>query len=110
MIGKVISGRYQIIQNLGGGGFGQTFLAEDLQLPDHHKCVVKRLQPASSDTFVLEIASRLFETEARVLHKLGNHDRIPRLLAHRIIRYAGISVASALRGKRTREFIPFSLF
>lgn len=82
MIGKVISGRYQIIQNLGGGGFGQTFLAEDLQLPDHHKCVVKRLQPASSDTFVLEIASRLFETEARVLHKLGNHDRIPRLLAH----------------------------
>jgi serine/threonine protein kinase len=82
MMGKVISGRYQIIQNLASGGFGQTFLAEDLQLPDHHKCVVKRLQPTSNDTFVLEIASRLFETEARVLHKLGSHDRIPRLLAH----------------------------
>ena len=82
MIGKVISGRYQIIQSLGGGGFGQTFLAEDLQLPDHHKCVVKRLQPTSNENFVWEIASRLFETEARVLHKLGNHDRIPRLLAH----------------------------
>ncbi|GBO54347.1 serine/threonine kinase [Pseudanabaena sp. lw0831] len=82
MIGKVISGRYRVIQNLGSGGFGQTFVAEDLQLPDHHKCVVKRLQPTSSDTFVLEIASRLFETEARVLHKLGSHDRIPRLLAH----------------------------
>jgi serine/threonine protein kinase len=82
MIGKVISGRYQIIQALGNGGFGETFLAEDLQLPDHQKCVVKRLQPTSSDTFVLEIASRLFETEARVLHKLGSHDCIPRLLAH----------------------------
>ena len=82
MIGKVISGRYQIIQSLGGGGFGQTFLAEDLQLPDHHKCVVKRLQPTSNENFVWEIASRLFESEARVLHKLGNHDRIPRLLAH----------------------------
>jgi serine/threonine protein kinase len=80
MLGKVISGRYKIIQNLGSGGFGQTFLAEDLQLPDRHKCVVKRLQPASNDTFMLEIASRLFET--RVLHKLGSHDRIPRLLAH----------------------------
>ena len=82
MIGKVISGRYQIIQSLGGGGFGQTFLAEDLQLPDHHKCVVKRLQPTSNENFIWEIASRLFETEARVLHKLGSHDRIPRLLAH----------------------------
>ncbi len=82
MIGKVISGRYQIIQNLGSGGFGQTFLAEDLQLPDHHQCVVKRLKPATNDDFVLQIASRLFETEAVVLHRLGSHDRIPRLLAH----------------------------
>jgi serine/threonine protein kinase len=82
MIGTVISQRYQIIQNLGSGGFGQTFLAKDLQLPDHPQCVVKRLKPATSDESVLQIASRLFETEARVLHKLGNHDRIPRLLAH----------------------------
>lgn len=82
MIGKVISGRYQIIKNLGGGGFGQTFLAEDLQLPDHHQCVVKRLQPESNDAFIWETASRLFDAEARVLHKLGSHDRIPRLLAH----------------------------
>ncbi len=82
MIGTVISQRYQIIQNLGSGGFGQTFLAKDLQLPDHPQCVVKRLKPTTSDESVLQIASRLFETEARVLHKLGNHDRIPRLLAH----------------------------
>nr|WP_242018415.1 YARHG domain-containing protein [Pseudanabaena sp. FACHB-1998] len=82
MIGKVISGRYQIIKNLGGGGFGQTFLAEDLQLPDHHQCVVKRLQPESNDAFIWETASRLFDAEARILHKLGSHDRIPRLLAH----------------------------
>ncbi len=82
MIGRLISGRYQIIQNLGGGGFGQTFLAEDLQLPDHPKCVVKQLKPASRDPFVLQTASRLFDAEARVLHRLGSHDRIPRLLAH----------------------------
>lgn len=82
MIDTVISQRYQIIQNLGSGGFGQTFLAKDLQLPDHPKCVVKRLKPANSDANILQIASRLFETEARVLHKLGSHDRIPRLLAH----------------------------
>lgn len=82
MIDTVISQRYQIIQNLGSGGFGQTFLAKDLQLPDHPKCVVKRLKPATSDANILQIASRLFESEARILHKLGSHDRIPRLLAH----------------------------
>lgn len=82
MIGTVISRRYQIIQNLGSGGFGQTFLAKDLQLPDHPQCVVKRLKPESNDEKIWQIASRLFEAEARILHKLGTHDRIPRLLAH----------------------------
>ncbi len=82
MTGKVISGRYQILQNLGGGGFGETFLAQDLQLPDYPQCVVKRLKPFTDDTNVFQIASRLFETEARVLHRLGDHDHIPRLLAH----------------------------
>jgi|JFJP01.1.fsa_nt_gi serine/threonine-protein kinase len=82
MIGTVISQRYQILQSLGSGGFGQTFLAKDLQLPDHPKCVVKRLKPATDDQNIWKIAGRLFEAEARVLHKLGNHDRIPRLFAH----------------------------
>lgn len=82
MIGTVISQRYQILQSLGSGGFGQTFLAKDLQLPDHPQCVVKRLKPATDDENLWKIASRLFESEARILHKLGNHDRIPRLFAH----------------------------
>ena len=60
MTGKVISGRYQIFQKLGGGGFGETFLAQDLQLPDHPQCVVKRLKPITDDTNIFQIASRLF--------------------------------------------------
>lgn len=82
MIGKLIGGRYHIIQSLGSGGFGQTFLAEDCQLPARSKCVVKLLKPVTNDPAVVKTASRLFENEARVLHQLGNHDRIPRLLAH----------------------------
>ncbi len=79
---KPLGGRYKIIGELGAGGFGQTFLAEDLHLPDHPRCVVKQLKPQATDPNTLRTASRLFEMEAKVLYKLGNHDQIPRLLAH----------------------------
>lgn len=71
-----------MIELLGEGGFGHTFLAEDLHLPDHPHCVVKQLKPQANDSDTLQTARRLFETEAQVLYQLGNHDQIPRLLAH----------------------------
>lgn len=82
MLGKTFSSRYKIVKHLGGGGFGQTYLAEDLQLPGNPLCVVKQLKPKSTDPFTLQTARRLFDREAQVLYKLGNHDQIPRLLAH----------------------------
>ncbi|MGC1394218.1 MAG: tetratricopeptide repeat protein [Coleofasciculaceae cyanobacterium] len=77
-----LGGRYKIISLLGAGGFGQTFLAHDLHLPGHPQCVVKQLKPQSTDASSLETARRLFDIEAQVLYELGNHDQIPRLLAH----------------------------
>ncbi|MFE1746484.1 protein kinase [Coleofasciculus sp. H7-2] len=82
MLGKTLSGRYQIIKHLGGGGFGQTYLAEDQQLPGNPQCVVKQLKPKASDSLTLEVARRLFDREVQVLYRLGNHDQIPQLLAH----------------------------
>jgi len=79
---KPLGGRYKIISKLGEGGFGQTFLAEDLHLPDHPQCVVKQLKPQVSNPDQLQTARRLFDIEARVLYQLGHHDQIPRLLAH----------------------------
>jgi serine/threonine protein kinase len=79
---KPLGGHYKIISELGVGGFGQTFLAEDLHLPEHHRCVIKQLKPQQRDPKTLEMARRLFDLEAKVLYKLGNHDQIPRLLAH----------------------------
>ncbi|HEY9634417.1 MAG TPA: tetratricopeptide repeat protein [Coleofasciculaceae cyanobacterium] len=79
---KPLGGRYKIISQLAVGGFGQTFLAQDLHLPDHPQCVVKQLKPQVSDEDSLQTARRLFDIEARVLYQLGNHDQIPRLLAH----------------------------
>jgi serine/threonine protein kinase len=77
-----IGGRYQIISELGTGGFGQTFLALDLHLPGHPQCVVKQLKPQTKDPNSLAMARRLFDTEAKALYQLGDHDQIPRLLAH----------------------------
>jgi eukaryotic-like serine/threonine-protein kinase len=74
-----VGGRYKIIGELGTGGFGQTFLAQDLHLPGHPRCALKKLKPQTSDTDSLEMARRLFQTEAQVLYQ---HDQIPRLLAH----------------------------
>lgn len=77
-----LGGRYRILEQMGAGGFGQTFLAEDLHLPGHPRCVIKQLKPKVRDEQSLAIARRLFDTEAQVLYRLGNHDQIPRLLAH----------------------------
>ncbi|MEP0912525.1 serine/threonine protein kinase [Leptolyngbya sp. GB1-A1] len=83
MIGKTLSGRYSIIQRLGGGGFSDTYLAVDKQLPTVPRCVVKRLKSKSPDTATLKTVRRLFNAEATTLYELGRRsDRIPRLLAH----------------------------
>jgi serine/threonine protein kinase len=82
MIGTILRGRYAIIKQLGTGGFGETYVAEDRDLPGSPKCVVKRLKPQSQDPFVLQTAKRLFDTEAAVLYQLGSNEQIPRLMAH----------------------------
>ncbi len=77
-----LGGRYKIVDKLGEGGFGQTFKAQDLHLPGHPLCVVKQLKPQVEDAESLQIARRLFDTEANVLYQVGSHPQIPHLLAH----------------------------
>jgi eukaryotic-like serine/threonine-protein kinase len=82
MLGQTIGGRYRIIRQIGKGGFGVTFLAEDIQRPGNPHCVVKQLKPMATDPYTLHAGKILFEREAEVQENLGNHDQIPRLLAH----------------------------
>lgn len=82
MDSNCLGGRYKIIGQLGAGGFSRTFLVHDLHLPNNPRCVVKQLKPQTMEPKSLEMARRLFDTEARVLYQLGRHDQIPTLLAH----------------------------
>jgi serine/threonine protein kinase len=83
MIGKTLGGRYSIIQQLGRGGFSDTYLAVDKQLPTTPRCVVKRLKSQSPDPAALKTVRRLFNAEATTLYELGRRsNQIPCLLAH----------------------------
>ncbi|XZN92986.1 MAG: protein kinase domain-containing protein [Microcoleus sp.] len=83
MPSSILRNRYQIIKDLGKGGFGDTYLAKDLESPRQLHCVVKHLKPKDPNPAILPIAKRLFDTEAQTLDKLGKlHDQIPTLFDH----------------------------
>jgi serine/threonine protein kinase len=73
--------RYHPLKFLGQGGFGKTYLAEDLDKLNE-KCVIKQLIPPSIDPESLSKVRQLFKDEARRLQELGDHPQIPSLLAY----------------------------
>ncbi|MGL6340716.1 MAG: protein kinase domain-containing protein [Waterburya sp.] len=81
LVGQTIQGRYYVVKQLGRGGVGVTFVAQDQQC-FNSQCVVKQLKPRSANQKTLEIARRLFNREAEIMNRLGHCDRIPRLLAY----------------------------
>jgi serine/threonine-protein kinase len=67
MLGKLLDGRYRVIQVLSAGGFGETYIAEDIRRPGNPRCVLKLLKPGSFDPYYLQTARRLFNSEAEIL-------------------------------------------
>ncbi|NEQ47441.1 MAG: protein kinase [Leptolyngbya sp. SIOISBB] len=73
---NLLGSRYRILRELGRGGFGYTYLAEDVNR-FNELCVLKEFLPQVNDDEALQKAKQLFEREADVLYQL-NHPQIPK--------------------------------
>jgi len=82
VIGKTLFKQYKIIQEIGNGAFGKTYLAIDTAFPGEPRRVVKHLCPHNIQPEALQIAKKLFKNEAKSLSRLGEHDCIPRLYSY----------------------------
>ncbi|WP_024545950.1 serine/threonine-protein kinase [Picosynechococcus sp. NKBG15041c] len=83
MQSSLINGRYQIVKTLGQGGFGDTFLVKDLQLPSQRQCVLKSLKVNATNPQMVQEMQRRFQREAAILEGLGEkHNQIPKLYAY----------------------------
>ncbi|MEC4983544.1 MAG: serine/threonine-protein kinase [Oscillatoria sp. PMC 1068.18] len=80
---QLLNNRYQIIRTLGSGGFSETFLAEDTQMPSARRCVIKQLKPANNNPQLYQLVQERFAREAAILERLGEaNSQIPKLYAY----------------------------
>ena len=70
--GSTLEKRYRILRELGRGGFGRTYLAEDINRYNEH-CVLKEFSPVVHSPK----AAELFDRESSMLYHL-QHPQIPR--------------------------------
>jgi serine/threonine protein kinase, bacterial len=79
----LIIGRYRILSPLHEGGFGETFLVEDIHLPSQRRCVLKLLKPVHDNPEFYKLIKDRFQREAAIQETLGEIcPQIPRLYAY----------------------------
>ncbi|MFG3817620.1 protein kinase domain-containing protein [Limnothrix redekei] len=78
-----LNNRYQVEKKIGSGGFGETFLARDINLPSRRYCVIKQLKPVATDPNLYQLIQDRFNREAVTLEKIGDsNSNIPSLYAY----------------------------
>jgi serine/threonine-protein kinase len=77
--GALLQNRFRVVQILGQGGFGRTYLALDEQR-FNEQCAVKEYIPIQGNAYALEKSKELFQREAETLYQI-QHPQIPQFRA-----------------------------
>lgn len=78
-VGTLLQNRYRIVQLLGQGGFGRTYLTKD-QGRFEEECVIKEFMPVGGGDRFSSKATQLFQREAEILYQIS-HPQIPQFRA-----------------------------
>jgi eukaryotic-like serine/threonine-protein kinase len=78
---EIIDKRYEIIEPLGKGAFGKTYIAKDLGLPIPPIVVVKKIIIENESELEILQMKNDFDREGTLLQKVGGQDGIPTLHA-----------------------------
>ncbi len=100
--GDILCEHYQIVRQLGRGGFARTYLAIDLYIPDNRLVVVKEIKQPS-DSRLLPEASALFNREVAALYRCGEHPQIPQLFERLELNEKFYLIQEYIEGHSLRE-------
>ncbi|NES90383.1 protein kinase, partial [Okeania sp. SIO2B9] len=78
-VGTILQNRYRLINILGQGGFGRTYLAEDTGR-FNERCALKEFIPLQTNTYAVTKSQELFSREAAILYQI-QHPQIPKFRA-----------------------------
>ncbi|MEM1279835.1 MAG: serine/threonine-protein kinase [Cyanobacteria bacterium P01_H01_bin.152] len=101
--GTVLQSRYQIVQLLGQGGFGRTYLAQD-QGRFNERCAVKEFLPQQGEDHFSDKSTELFQREATILYQI-QHPQIPQFRATFEIEGRLFLVQDYVEGPSYRELL-----
>ncbi|MFB2893685.1 protein kinase [Aerosakkonemataceae cyanobacterium BLCC-F50] len=101
--GTILQNRYCLLNILGQGGFGRTYLAED-RGRFQEKCALKEFIPQHPGSEILQKSKELFQREASILYQI-KHPQIPQFRAAFSQNQRLFLVQDYVEGKTYRELL-----
>lgn len=101
--GTILQNRYCLLNILGQGGFGRTYLAED-RGRFQEKCALKEFIPQHPGSEILQKSKELFQREASILYQI-KHPQIPQFRAAFSQNQRLFLVQEYVEGKTYRELL-----